>query len=92
MPFGIALAICLLPAPAHASGHLGGSFDDGTTIALGAVAVVVPNETGLLVSRQEPDFVLGWSWQIPFSESLRHRVIGSVAWVPASAIALRRAT
>lgn len=66
---------------AHASGHLGGIEEGPAEIAVIGAGVVAPSETGVLVD-SGTHFVLGWSWQVPFTPSFRHRIVGGINWVP----------
>jgi hypothetical protein len=66
---------------AHASGHLGGIDETSAELAVIGAGVVLPSETGALVD-SGTHFILGWSWQVPFTPSLRHRIVGGVNWVP----------
>jgi hypothetical protein len=45
----------------------------------------LPGEAGVFLDRGGANFDLGWSWQVPFTASFRHRVAGSLDWVPSSA-------
>jgi len=66
---------------ARASGHLGGIKEGPAEIAVIGAGLVIPSETGVLID-SGTHFVLGWSWQVPFTPSLRHRIVGGVNWVP----------
>ena len=57
-------------------------FDSGTAIAVAVPLLLLPSEVGALIPSHEADFVLGWSWQIPVAPSFRHRIAGSLDWVP----------
>jgi len=66
---------------AHASGHLGGVNETSAEIAVIGAGIVLPSETGALVDGG-PQFILGWSWQVPFTPSFRHRIVGGINWIP----------
>ena len=59
-----------------------GTVDSGTAVAVDVPLALLPGEIGSLMTGSGADFDLGWSWQVPFTRSLRHRVAGSVDWVP----------
>lgn len=78
----LAVAACSLRGNvARASGHLLGPLDSPAAIAIVATGAVVPSETGALIEGGT-HFVLGWSWQAPFTPSFGHRIVGGVNWVP----------
>jgi hypothetical protein len=72
------------PAPARASGHIGGLSDSSAAAAIGIPLMLLPGEIGSLLSDKEAAFDLGWSWQMPVTSSFRHRIAGGLDWVPGS--------
>ena len=53
--------------------------------------LVMPSDIGFFTSNQRPDVTLAWSWQIPVTESRRHRVLIGLDWIPTSKTDLARA-
>jgi len=43
---------------------------------------LLPTDVGTLIRNDAPDFVLGWSWQFPFTANDRHRALIGVDWIP----------
>jgi hypothetical protein len=39
---------------------------------------VLPSEVGIVVQPSGPNFVFGWSWQVPFVYRLHQRIVGDV--------------
>jgi hypothetical protein len=52
--------------------------------------LVMPSDIGFFTSSQGPDFTLAWSWQVPVTESRRHRVLIGLDWIPTSKAATAR--
>ncbi|HEY7372814.1 MAG TPA: hypothetical protein VIF57_11680 [Polyangia bacterium] len=84
----IAAAAALLATLAPAA-RAHGCGDEGTAVAVLLGAVVVPSEVGFTVPTADPSvakFVLGWSWQLPVTDSgsalPRHRIVGGVDLLP----------
>ena len=76
-----AAAIALAPS-ARAEPPASLSVPDGVLFGLGTAALIVPSETGVLVTSDGPRYVLGWSWQVPLAQSFRHLGVGGLNWVP----------
>jgi hypothetical protein len=81
-PLVVLVGVLACGRTARASGHLPG-LDTAGAVTIGAAAIVLPSEVGTFVPGSTPGFDLGWSWQIPFTPSLHHRVAGSLDWIPA---------
>lgn len=73
---GILVAALLLLAPARARACISG----GELVVLGLGLLIVPSETGTLVTNEGPRYVLGWSWQVPVHGD-QHRLVGGVSWI-----------
>jgi len=81
------LLTLLAPAAAKADGPFA---PDGKLVLVLGAAFVLPSEVGVAIPRADAsraNFVLGWSWQLPFSGSfgdytLNHRVVGALDLLP----------
>jgi hypothetical protein len=67
-------------------------LNDGAVLGIGAAAFLAPSEFGIAVRAATPvaaNFMLGWSWQYPFSaafeeQTTRHRVVVDIDLIPQS--------
>ncbi len=93
VPTIAALALLALPAStARASGHLPiPSHLDCEVEETGALfGLIMPSDVGVFVPASSgPEFDLGWSWQIPITESCHGRLTGSVELIPGDASLVR---
>jgi hypothetical protein len=84
----IAIAVCLAALAASVPARADPPPPDEThPVLLGLIAfgiLVMPSDIGFFVSDQRPDPTLAWSWQIPVTESRRHRVLIGLDWIPTS--------
>ena len=86
------LAALAASGPAHADPQ---PLDQTHPVVVAFVVVAImalPSDIGLFVPHDlpggppsaNPDAVLAWSWQIPFTESRRHRALIGLDWIPTS--------
>jgi hypothetical protein len=84
----IAIAVCLAALAASGPARADAPPADETHPVAATLIVfgilVMPSDIGFFVSNQGPDPALAWSWQIPVTESRRHRVLIGLDWIPTS--------
>lgn len=82
-----ALTVCiavLSTAPARAGVPPPEKPNTLNVALLTAGLLVLPSDIGLFIPAWGPDFLLGWSYQLAFTENRRHRIIGGIDWIPTS--------
>jgi hypothetical protein len=85
------LLMVLSPAEAKADAPAF-PVSEGAVLGVVAAAALLPSEAGVAIptaNASSPNFVLGWSWQIPVSawfgdHRMSHRVVGGVDLLPHS--------
>jgi hypothetical protein len=85
-----ALSVMVAPAAARADAPF--PIDEGVVVGLGAAALLLPSDVGVAIptaNASAPNFVLGWSVQVPFSEGFRdpnmhHRAVVALDLLPRS--------